>query len=651
MRNLPLIMTLLSCVALSACNGTALVTLTATQAPATTAPAVSFLTYRVTVTSIALQQANGGDAQNVLSSPVSVDLAQATNFSEIVSAATVKKGTYASATVTLDYSHAIIVADNDTLAGVTLTPQNAAGAALGQVTLVLNFDPANQLSISKGSTSQFALDFRLAASNLVNVTAGAATGTVTVTPVMIASASPIDSKLLRLRGPLSSADTTNSDYTAGIEPFDGLVSGAGSVQVIPTTSTIYEVNGIPTIGAAGFTALAGLSGNAWTVAYGTLTSTTNSAALSTTPVTSTGGTTTDGTTTTASPVDAFGGAATTTTDTSLTSTATTTDITFAPTQIYAGSSVQGGADRITGIVTARSGNTLTVPTATLISAAGVESFVSGVATITLGTATTVTLAGQAAAGGNSTAQISIGSTIDAFGTASVSGGGNVALNASAGLVRLENTTAAGAVTTPGTGSLYANLYNLDGRNAGTFDFVLANPGQYLVDTGALDLTNAVQNASVILTGLTADFGSTSPDFTASALLDPTTINAELVLDFGAAGSAVPFAAISSSELDMLISVAGAGSRHQVAVGGQVLDVTQMTAGLIVVPSSTSTLVYAIAHTSSSMVENFNSFANFITALQGELTGSTLATTITAEGIYATAGNTLTATSVTVALKD
>src|SRR5580692_7797672 len=98
-RAIRILMTL-TCLALAACNGTALVTLTAT------APSVThFLTYRVTLVSVALQQANGGSSQNVLPAPVSVDLTQLTDISEILSAATVKKGTYTSVTVTLDYSN------------------------------------------------------------------------------------------------------------------------------------------------------------------------------------------------------------------------------------------------------------------------------------------------------------------------------------------------------------------------------------------------------------------------------------------------------------------------------------------------------------------------------------------------------------------
>ena len=634
-RAIRILMTL-TCLALAACNGTALVTLTAT------APSVThFLTYRVTLVSVALQQANGGSSQNVLPAPVSVDLTQLTDISEILSAATVKKGTYTSVTVTLDYSNAVIVADDGTLGGVALTAQNVNAESLGKVTLTLDFDPANTLGISRKSTSQFALDFRMSASNTVDLTAH----TVTVTPVMIASALAIDSKTLRLRGPLAGADTTNSDYTANIEPFDGLVSGAGSLQVVPAASTLYEVNGIPSIGAAGLTALSGLGAGAFTVAYGTLTATTNSL-VNTVPTASTASTATSG--------NIFGGTGTTPVTTLGTTTTTTvTDVLFTPTQIFAGSSVQGIGDRISGIVTARSANTLTVPTATLISSAGAESFVSGVATITLGASTAVTVPDQGTFGSNTSQQISVGSRIDAFGTVTASGGGNVALDASAGRVRLENTVASGLVTAVVAGQVNIDLTSLGatlgGRAVAPFQFVNSNPASYQVVTSALDISNLAAGVPVQLTGLTTSYGAAPPDFTATALADPTTINAELVLDWGSAGSSTPFASLTSSEIDLAVTGTGAGLRHQIAVGAQIVYVSAPLTDVLIVPSASSTQVFAIVHASTSTVENFNTFADFVTALTKELNGTAVATTITAEGIYTASGTTLAATSVTIAL--
>jgi hypothetical protein len=636
------ILAFLTCLALAACNGTALVTLTATPSGAT-----NFLAYRVTLDSIALQQSSGGSTQNVLPGPLSMDLAQDTGVSEILSAATIKKGTYTSAVVTIDYTNAVIIADDGSLNGVALTPQNSSAESIGKVTLTLNFDPANPLSISKNSTSQVALDFRLSATSSVNLSAH----TVTITPLMIASSVAIDSKPLRLRGLLSSVDTTNSVYTSGITPFDGLVSESGSVQVVPTTtSTLYEVNGVAGTGSTGFTALAGLGTGAWTVAYGTLVSTTNTT-FSSTPVT----TPTEDDTSTSGDIFGTTPSTATTTDTTIgTTSTTTTDVSFSPTQVFAGTSVQGGFDRIAGIVAARTDTSLTVPTATLITSAGVEYYVSGAATITLGAGTAVTVPGQTGLASNTEQMISVGSWIDAYGTVTGNGGGNVAMDVTAGRVRLENNVASGTFTSAGTDSagtaqVTIQLATLSGRLITPFLFVNTQPASFQVSTSALDTSGLIASGPAEFTGLVSPFGETSPDFTAISVADPTTISAELVLDFGSGGSATPFATLSSDEMDIPLAGTGAGSRHQIFIGAFTVQVPAQPGDLLIEPSTAATQVYAIAHASTSTVENFNTFADFITALQTELNGTTVATTITAEGIYTLAGNTIASTSVTIYL--
>jgi hypothetical protein len=247
--------------------------------------------------------------------------------------------------------------------------------------------------------------------------------------------------------------------------------------------------------------------------------------------------------------------------------------------------------------------------------------------------------------------------IDAFGTATAGAAGNVALDATAGRVRLENTRASGLVTVQGVGSLTIDLLSLSGRAIAPFDFAgtgssagqPSRAAEYQATTGGADLVNAIAGAPVELSGLTASFGAAPPDFTASTLLDTTTITAELVIDWGSAGTATPFSAATSSKIDLQISNTNIGLRHQVTVGAQSVDVTKLPADLLIEPSSSTTLIYAIAHASTSTVEIFNTFAGFITALQTELNGTTVATMMTAEGIYTSASTTLSATSVTVYL--
>jgi hypothetical protein len=335
-------------------------------------------------------------------------------------------------------------------------------------------------------------------------------------------------------------------------------------------------------------------------------------------------------------------------------------VTYAATQVLAGSSVQSSSlDRVSGVVSARSGNSLTLEDATLIGVDGTNTFMSGTATVQVGPSTLVTVLGQGSTGNNTVAQISVGSFINAFGTATTPSSGNVTLNASAGHVQLGTASASGLVTVLGSGSLDLNLTSLGGRSIKVFDFAgtgssssaPASASSYVVSTGALNLTNSTVGVPVVVTGLVTSFGAAPPDFTASALWDPTTISAELVVDYGA-GTSAPFTTYNSAEIDLTRTNASIGTRHLIQVGAESINIEGMSSDPLLVPSTAvSTLVFSIGHSASGTVENFITYNAFITALTSELNGSVLVTGVTALGQYTSSGYTFTATSITVVLNN
>lgn len=613
--------------ALAACNGTAVVTLTSTASRDT------FLSYRVGLVSVQLQTSHGRRTASVLPSSTTVDLAQLANLSEVLGAVGVEDGDFKQAVVTLDYSSAQIVYDDGSLDGVALTPLGASGQPLGQVTLTLALDPGNSLTITRKSSSRLSLDFNLAASNIVNL----AQKTVTVTPLMAASASPIDTKVVHLRGPLAGVDTSREVFTAGIQPFYFATGGFGQLQITPSTVTTYEINGAPSTGTAGVTQLAALSSDATIETFGTLTSSTSTTAGAST--------TTSGTTTTTS---------------ATTSTTSSTNVSFAANQVLAGNSAQGsGLDRISGVVSGRSGNTLSVEGATLLGNDGANTFIPGTATINIGPNTQVTQFGAASVEANGTQQISVGSVIDAYGTAGALNSGNVTLDASAGRVRLSQTTASGLVTAQGTGTLTLNLTSLGGRQAAIFDFagtgtsasVDASASDYQVDTGALVLTNATVGTPVEATGLVTAFGAAPPDLSVTTLLDNTTINAALVVDWGT-GTPAPFAAYDSTQITLDARNGSIGARHEIELGAQTINIVGVASDPLIIPNpSSANTLFTIGHSASGTFENFITYAAFITKLQSELNGTVVATGLTAFGPYTTNTYTLSASSITIFLNN
>ena len=164
-----------------------------------------------------MQTSSGKSGPEVLPAEMTVDFAQLNNLSEVLGIATAAKGTYTSAVITLDYSQAQIVYDDGSLDGLALLP---VGSTEG-----LGPDPSNRQFGSSGSFANcrqancaLSLDFKLAASNLVDTSAQ----TVTITPFMIASTVPIDTKQVHIRGPIEAVES-GGDYLTGVAPFDGSV--------------------------------------------------------------------------------------------------------------------------------------------------------------------------------------------------------------------------------------------------------------------------------------------------------------------------------------------------------------------------------------------------------------------------------------------
>lgn len=616
---------MLALLAIAACSGSTVVTLTATPS------SDPFVTYRVGVASIQLRTSSGKPSLMILPTETTVDFTKVTDLSEVLGAPTVPKGTYTGAEITLDYSTAQIIYDDGSLDGVTLTPLDASGKALALARVIVTVDPADPLRSAAKQANRLSLSFNLAASNLINLS----NDTVTITPLFSASMQPIDTKQVRLNGPLQSAN--NSFLRTGVTPFDGTTAALGSLSIEPSDTTTYEINGFVSTGAAGQTQIAALPSNTVTTVFGTLTASNSSSIIDTTPTTPT--TPADPTTPVTTPISS-----------------TTSTVTFTASQVLVDGSVQGvGLARVSGTVAARSGNTLGLEEATLIQNGSTETLVPGTTIVNVGPSTLITFFGQGIEEAFNAQQVSVGSVIEAFGTSSNTSTGQVLLDASAGRVRIDLTTASGLVTVQGSDSLTLDLSALGGRSISAFDFTGsgADPTQYGVAFGGTstpDLTNSTVGAPVVLTGFPNAFATAAPNFTASTLLDPTTIDAELVVDWNG-GTAAPFSSFDSSSIVLDPATSSFGLRHQIQVGSQIINLVGLASNPSITPATSSTAVFSIGHASSSTVENFETYPAFIAQLQTELNGTTLATGMTAIGQYTASNFAFSATNITIFLNN
>ena len=607
--------------AVAACSGSTVVTVTATPS------SDPFITYRVGLTSVQLKTSGGKPGLTILPGNTPVDFTNLFQVSEVLGAPTVPKGTYSSAVVTLDYSAALIIYDDGSLDGIQLTPVAANGRALGLVSVSVALDPNDPVRSAAKQAARLSLNIDLAATNAVDLNAK----TVTITPLVTASTEPIDAKSVRVRGPLLGAN--GNSMATGVMPFDGTAAGLGQLVITPSDNTTYEINGFTSTGAPGQAQLATVAANTVTTVFGTLTVTTGAVSPTPTPTPTPAATTSPSVLTT--PV----------TDTS--------SVTFTASQVLVDGIGTGVAsDRVTGIVSARSGNTMGIEDATLIQNNGTSTFVPGTTIVNVGPNTLVTFFGEGAVESISPLQISVGSAVEVFGTVGSTSAGQTVIDASAGHVRLDLTTASGIVSAQGSASLTLNLTSLGGRAISSFDFAGsgAAPDQYAVATSSLDLTNSAVGAPVLVSGFTGEFGVAAPTFETAALLDPTTIPAELVIDW-AGGTSAPFTSFDGTSIVLNIANGSIGARHQIQLGSQIINLVGLASNPTITPSSSTATVFSIGHASSSTVESFNSYNVFVTQLLSELNGTNLATRMTAIGQYTASTLAFSASSITLFLND
>lgn len=646
-------------------SGTAMVTLT--DMPG------DFLGYMVNVVSLKLTRADGTTVETV---PVTttVDFAQLVNLSEVVSAKQVPEGSYSSVAMTLDYSSAKIVVDNGA-GGITVpaaniingTTKSALVSPNSQVTLTLQLPAGTPLVISRGTVANLALDFNLSASNTVapstiDSTTMASAVMVTVNPVLVASLTPDLTKQVRVRGPLVSVTNTSSQtsYTVDVRPFFTASDDEdrGQVVVYTNSTTAFTINGTSYTGSAGLTALAALSVGTMTLANGVF---------------------------------------------------DTTARVFTAAQVFAGTSVPGaGLDSIEGTVTARSGNVLTVSHGFLeprdgggVSGGEVTSGAAGSsmgdtsmsnntmgknmggntmgntmgtstgsgdepgefegqALVTVASATMVTEDGQSGTFGPQ--DISVGQHLQAFGTFGTDSSGNRTLDASAGSVRLMITRAWGQFTSAAGGVVTMSLQALDGRQPATFNFAGtgsssandATASAYTVSVPtALPLPTLTAGFPIQFDGFVTPFGSAPPDFTAVTLVNFATANARLHLEWEQSAPTAPFVApLGATNVMMTQAMLQSATEHVIWIGPVREDPASVTSGISFVPNTAaSSMIFAIGHRMSWTFQVYTSFSDFITALAGDLNGTTALQAVGAEGPYDLSTGVMTVNFMAVVLSD
>ena len=545
--------------------------------------------YTVDVVSLTLHKSNGAIIET-LPNTVRLDFSQYIEVTEFLSTATVPVGSYNQAQITLDYSNAEITVEDRNGNSLPAQALDDNGDPLGTVSVDLMFNENSEFVISPGVPAALTLDFDLEASNEVSINGNSAT--LMVNPVLLANTQVEDDKSRRLRGLLRGVSLDAETFNVVVRPFRVRLYDFGQLTVHTNDDTVFEIDGIAYRQQQGLQVLSRQTGFTPIVTLGTV---------------------------------------------------HLNPRRFLAHQVYAGSSVPwDNRDALKGSVIARSANTLTVVGATVETDLGRFSFNDEI-DVLVDSFTTVTKQGEPD-NGHSIDDLSVGQKVTVLGTLSANG---KTLNATGdGLVRMRYSQISGLVTS--VSPLEVDLQHINRRMVARYDFAGtgidaandADPDQYQIDTGLLNLNSVGLAEPVRVSGFPAPFGSAPLDFTAKTVVDLSQLPTGMFMGYGAGGSET--AVISLDENGLLLDLESTAGRHHLKTAGVITDISGLAAVPFVEPAVGGGL-YAL--TLGRRVHLYYSWESYQMAFNDLLTSGHKVVFVTAKGKYDATGLTLVARQV------
>ena len=567
-----------------------------------------FMSYIVNLDAIQLTRTDGS-VVTPLVTPQTVDLARLNTITELVEAPAVPEGTYKSALIVLDFTSTALVWLNVNGATQFASPESVTGTRLTTVSVAVTFDPANPLIVTQGKSVRLHIDVDVTASN--ELTTPTAPAVVTVQPFVVVTPAPVDNTVTRLRGIFVTTQDVTSGFYMNVRPFYDLVSALGAVIVHTNAQTYFNINGVVYTGAAGLEALGTQTQQQTPIAvYGTL--------------------------------DDLSGITPT----------------FNATEVYFGSAQESALFYyLTGTVTARSDDSLTLRAADYITPLGVTGYQDNVPAIKIGSSTIVFEDGIATPG-LTLADISVGQQINVAGQPTYDSSGTVinSVDATRGQVRLQPTTLWGLQNADGTVDLLSlgrfGPTSLSFAGTGTPGHD-ATPSAYVLDTSAVPPGPVIATGELLQAqGSVTRFGSAPPDFTARKITPGPSSLQTLVVNWTGAGSAAPFSSHTSAGLVVNLADASLGATHAIRTGPASLDMKSLPASPLITTGGSTYLALAIGSTTlSTGISVYNSAAAFTSAVSSTFNGSNKITKLVAYGQYDSASNTFVASRISVALHE
>jgi hypothetical protein len=565
--------------------------------------------FEVDVVQVTLKKLNGATVAT-LPRRQRVDFASLTDVSQILVGARIPAGYYTGAVMTLDFSNASVII---TGSGSPATIYDRDGNPLtGQLDVQVEFESDNRPFIAVNRNQLFEFDFNLDSS----VTVDSVANSVTVLPVMSASFDPTNQKPIVVAGRLVSVDTQTGKILLDVHnPRTGEVVCQFTVATGP--QTVFQVNGVPSVGSAGLAAFAQLPAGTCVFAHGTV-----------------------------DPVERE----------------------LQARFVEGGAGVPGnGQDWAEGLIIARTGGAgedsiltllgcsydYTTRTVTLNGTVTLDSpvlFRSYNRVLTVNTefsGTAVLRRGLPVA--LDTDSLNVGQRITVFGA--LDGTVMDATASAQGVIRCIRTDIYGFAAGPiSDGRLTIRLVRIGLRRIALFDFsidgtIVADPQAFVVGTGSLDVPTIVAGTPLRIIGFFAPVtgGPDEPDFTAETVVDRSDVASLLFVQW-LPPRLTAFSSISASGLTLDLT----GSTIAVVDYGFVGLVPLLpTPSPQIVPRFARGL-YVICEGARNFI--FTDFGAFATALSARIASSSLVCRVYGVGKYDPANQVLSAGSVTVFLR-
>lgn len=509
-----------------------------------------------------------GAPVSLLQLPVAVDFAALTDLSRVLNVSAIPADTYTGVEVVLLFDNERVFVNGATTPAALLGTDGL--PLTGTLTLSIDF-PVPVVTLA----GNYVLELDLDLNQSLDVDAGA--NEVYLEPNLLPRVAPVNPKEHALGGDLRTVVLAQNLFRVGLEALPGDPTPVVTVTV--DSGTVFQLDGVCTVGLAGLAALDNLPSGTWVQAFGAMNASSSY---------------------------------------------------FDAATVEAGTgSYNGGSDIVEGVITGRAGADLAVRGQSREYATDAFKFNLDYTVSTNLANTKVVRRGEGQL--YDTDELNVGQKVRMFGLLTIGPPHTLDLTTATDVVRLEPTHVYGLANgAPNAGLLEINVARVDLRDVGDFNWAQggatpADPAQFVIsDPNNLGTGQGiVAGTPVEAVGFFSDVNDSGPDFVASSLVNRELTASLFLLRDRANGLTVTLPNTTASQIEFAFTGTVAGLEKAVIDQGFAGEVDLVATGLTVVPAALGLGIYTIRDRTLNTVSLHLTFASFSQGLQTALGSATL----------------------------